>query len=81
MKMMRRIGPDPHVDGDPTPAASGCPDIWELDNGDIGIIGVRITHLRDGTLPDGVSCGTDEEIVRFPRQQLIRASDAIAKLR
>ena len=32
---LRRLGPDPHAGG-PTPAAQGCPDVWELSTGEVG---------------------------------------------
>ena len=38
MKMVRRLGPSPKELGT-TAAALFCPDIWELDTGDFGIIG------------------------------------------
>ena len=40
---LRRIGPDPHANGQQTPQLVGCPDILELDNGDSAIIGADIT--------------------------------------
>ena len=85
MEFIRRIGPDPHLDesGGPTdtPNAGGCPDIWEIESGDIVVIGRRITQDVRGLLPDGVSCGPDEEVIVFPRGQLARASEAISTLR
>ena len=85
MNVVRRIGPNPHrVDenGDPkpTPAAGGCPDILELDTGDIAIIGIRITDKVRGHLPDSASVGADEEMVLLPRQQLIDALGDISRL-
>lgn len=84
MLFVRRIGPDPHRADDgtsvDTPSASGCPDIWELADGDIAIIGRRIDESAKLVLPSGVSCGADEEIVVFPRKQMIRARDDIARL-
>lgn len=85
MEFIRRIGPDPHIDdsGDPkpTPQADGCPDIWELGDGSIAIIGGRATKDALSALPEGVSCGPDEEMIVFPREQLVRASEAISQLR
>ena len=38
----RRLGPDPHMsDGPNTPASAGCPDLWELADGRIAVIGER----------------------------------------
>lgn len=81
MDFKRRIGPDPHAGGKNTPSASGCPDLWELDNGDIAVIGIRATHELIDRLPESAGCGPDEEIVVFPRDQLIAASGAIRELR
>jgi hypothetical protein len=39
----KRIGPDPHANGAKSAGCDGCPDIWELDNGDFAIIGIDIT--------------------------------------
>lgn len=84
LNLIRRIGPDPHLDdeGGPqqTPFASGCPDLWEVENGDILIIGRKVALPELGSLPKGVSCGDDEQAILFPRAQLIRASTAISSL-
>ncbi len=69
---LRRLGPDPHENGQHTFALSGCPDIWELDNGDFAIIGTDITEVA-GDLPVSASCGADERIVRIPRTTLVGA--------
>lgn len=73
MKIIRRIGPDPHANGQMTPGLSGCPEILELDNGDFAIIGADITSETAGQLPVTVSCGPDERIVRIPRRILVAA--------
>jgi hypothetical protein len=67
MEFVRRIGPDPHASGDPTPGAKGCPDVWELDGGDIAIIGINRTAKLSSKLPGTASCGSDEQIVVVPR--------------
>ncbi len=69
---MRRLGPDPHADGTQTPACQGCPDIWELDNGDFAVIGLDISNLAD-KLPPTASCGPDERMIRVPRNVLVAA--------
>jgi hypothetical protein len=43
-----------------------CPDIWELDNGDIAVIGRDLTQDYDNRLPIGVSIGPDERLVVIP---------------
>lgn len=72
----RRIGPAPHVDR-PTANLTGCPDIWELDNGDFAVIGLRKTTLLRAALPESAGCGPDEEIVVLPRHILIAARNEI----
>lgn len=57
-----------NTSGDPS-----CPDIWELSNGDIAMIGRKATSAYVGRLPKGVSVGADEEIVILPRNMLIAA--------
>ena len=68
----KRLGPDPHAHGAQTFALRGCPDIFELDNGDFAIIGADITTAA-GKLPPSANCGPDERMVRIPRKTLILA--------
>jgi hypothetical protein len=70
---LRRIGPDPHAGGVRTIALRGCPDIWELDNGDFAVIGIDITDAARSKLPSTAGCGPDERIVRIPRNLLVSA--------
>lgn len=67
---VRRIGPDPHADGATSAGCKGCPDIWELENGDFAVIGADITAAAD-RLPPSASCGPDERMVRVPRKTLV----------
>lgn len=80
----RRIGPDIHKDefGGPvnSTAAASCPDIWELDDGNIAVIGIRKTSALLKLLPSGAGCGPDEEIVVLPRSLLLGAKSDIMKL-
>ena len=83
MEFLRRVGIDPHspeLDDPQTPQASGCPDIWELADGRIAIIGGTISNVGAMDLPAGVSCGPDESMIVFPRAQLKRAAGAIGAL-
>lgn len=68
----KRLGPDPHANGAQTPGCQGCPDIFELENGDFAIIGADITEAA-GLLPPSAGCGPDERIVRIPRKTLVLA--------
>jgi hypothetical protein len=73
MKILRRLGPDPHANGAQTIALNGCPDVLELENGDFAVIGIDITNQAMGHLPPTVGCGPDERIVRIPRKTLVLA--------
>ena len=70
---LRRLGPDPHANGAQTVAARGCPDMFELENGDFAIIGSDITDAASPLLPETASCGPDERIIRIPRKTLVLA--------
>ena len=73
---LKRLGPDPHANGAQTFACRGCPDIWELVDGDFAVIGTDITDAA-GQLPPSASCGPDERIVRIPRKTLVLAKPDI----
>jgi hypothetical protein len=70
---LRRLGPDPHANGAQTFACNGCPDVFELLDGDFAIIGSDITDVAAKQLPPSASCGPDERIVRIPRKTLLLA--------
>jgi hypothetical protein len=74
---LRRLGPDPHENGALTPAARGCPDIFELASGDFAVIGIDITETSVSHLPLSAGCGPDERIVLVPRKTLILAKSDI----
>ncbi len=73
---LRRLGPDPHADGAKTVGCYGCPDIFELADGDFAVIGADITDAA-GMLPPTAGCGPDERIVRIPRKTLVLAKSDI----
>jgi hypothetical protein len=50
-----------------------CPDLWELDNGDLAVIGRDLTDAYRNRLPAGVTIGQDERLVIIPRKMLIMA--------
>ena len=75
-EFLRRLGPDPHVNGTQTPSLEGCPDIFELSDGDFAIIGQDITECAS-KLPPSAGCGPDERIIRLPRKTLIGAKQDI----
>ena len=74
---LRRLGPDPHAGGVRTIALRGCPDIWELTSGDFAVIGIDITDTARPKLPPTAGCGSDERIVRIPRNLLVDAKPDI----
>jgi hypothetical protein len=74
---LKRLGPDPHLNGASTPALMNCPDIFELEGGDFAIIGINMTKEGKPNLPDSASCGPDERIVRIPRRILVGAKGDI----
>lgn len=69
----RRLGPDPHADGNATPNTPGCPDIWELESGEFAVIGKDVTASLGSRLPLTASCGPDERVVLLPRGTLVGA--------
>ncbi|MCO5968933.1 hypothetical protein [Actinoallomurus soli] len=60
-----------------TNATPACPDIWELDNGDIAVIGRDMTEAYKARLPEDVSIVADERLVVIPRTMLIAAKPHI----
>jgi hypothetical protein len=77
MKIIRRLGPDPHEGGKQSASLRGCPDILELESGDFAIIGADITDAANAHLPPTAGCGPDERIVRIPRATLVLARSDI----
>ncbi len=73
MNFLKRLGSDRHQNCANT---VGCPDIWELDNGDFAVIGADITDAA-GVLPPTAGCGPDERIIRIPRKTLVLAKSDI----
>ncbi|MEV0403014.1 hypothetical protein [Actinoallomurus sp. NPDC050550] len=72
----RRLGKSALTLGN-TNATPACPDIWELDNGDIALIGRDMTEQYKARLPDDVSIVADERLVVIPRNMLIAAKPHI----
>ncbi|MBL1112724.1 hypothetical protein JK364_09970 [Streptomyces sp. 110] len=54
-----------------------CPDIWQLDNGHIAVIGRDLTAIYASRLPTGVSIGPDERLVVIPGKMLSAAKEDI----
>jgi hypothetical protein len=73
----RRLGTNPHDNGQQTPGVYGCPDVLELETGEFAIIGADITDTAKSKLPPTVNCGPDERIIRIPRRILVNAKHDI----
>lgn len=67
---LRRLVPNSTVL--PCQSTNGCPDLWEMADGDFAVIGTDITALA-GNLPPEAGCSPDERIVRIPRSLLVAA--------
>lgn len=55
-----------------------CPDMWQLSNGDIAVIGKDMTGDYRSRLPDGVALGVGERLVVIPGNMLSAAKADIA---
>jgi hypothetical protein len=66
------LGKSSHELGQTSGNAS-CPDIWELDNGDVAVIGQDLTAQYVARLPDGVSVDPGERLVIIPRKTILAA--------
>lgn len=73
---VRRIGKSALELGD-TGGRDGCPDIWELSNGDIAVVGRDLTSAYQGRLPADLRIAADERLVVIPRNMLIAAKPDI----
>jgi hypothetical protein len=75
---VRRFGKHPtQLTGPPTNGKSGCPDIWELSNGDVAVIGRDLADEYASRLPAGVTVVADERLVVVPRATIIAAKKDI----
>ena len=72
----RRLGKTAAEVGD-SRTTQDCPEIWELDNGDIAVIGRDATGAYRDRLPPGVSVGSDERIVIISGRLLAAAKPDI----
>jgi hypothetical protein len=72
----RRYGRSPDEVGS-TKEKLGCPDIWELSNGDIAVIGRDLTAVYADQLPEDVTIVSDERLVVIPRATIVAAKKDI----
>ena len=70
---LRRLGPDPHENGQQTSALRGCPDIWELADGDFAVIGIDMTAETSDRLPATAGCGPTSASCGFRARPLVLA--------
>jgi hypothetical protein len=68
----RRLGKSPGELGN-TNGDDACPEIWELDNGDVAVIGAEVTDAYAGRLPAGVRVSPGERLVVIPRSTIVSA--------
>jgi hypothetical protein len=54
-----------------------CPDIWELSNGDIAIVGTDMTEAFADRIPGDMAIGAHERLVVIPRNMLVAARPEI----
>jgi hypothetical protein len=73
---VRRLGKSAAELGE-TDDRDGCPDIWELSNGDIAVVGRDVTASYQGRLPGSVTVAADERVVVIPRSMLLAAKPDI----
>ncbi|GII80104.1 hypothetical protein Sru01_50860 [Sphaerisporangium rufum] len=73
---LRRLGRSMKELGE-TANTDGCPDIWELENGDIAVVGRDVTAAYAGRLPADVTIRSDERLVMIPRRLLASAKPDI----
>lgn len=69
---VRRLGESAAESGN-SDGREECPDIWQLSNGDIAVIGRDLTAAYDDRLPRGVSLRPDERLVVIPGNMLSSA--------
>lgn len=72
----RRFGQSPEELGN-TKIGTECPDIWELDNGDVVVIGRDVTDAYQERLPSGVIITAEERLVMIPGNTLASAKREI----
>lgn len=75
-QLVRRLGKSPSEPGN-TNDDDGCPDIWQLTNGDIAVIGRDLTNAYRSRLPEGARIAADERLVVIPGNTLSAAKSDI----
>ena len=73
----RRLGKSPAELGN-TDEKDGCPDVWQLSNGDIAVIGRDLTDVYRSRLPTDAAIAPDERLIVIPGNTLRAAKPDIA---
>ncbi|MEU0838547.1 hypothetical protein ABZ370_03625 [Streptomyces sp. NPDC005962] len=76
----RRLGKSARDLGN-TGGRDGCPDICQLENGDIAVIGRDLTEAYRARLPEDASIAPDERLVVIPGNTLSAAKPDIPDAR
>lgn len=75
-RFKRRVGKSALELGE-TVHSNGCPDIWEMENGDFVVIGRDVSATYADQLPQSVTVRADERLVMVPRSMFIAAKPDI----
>jgi len=77
--IVRRLGVDPHTlpEGEKSMFLNGCPDIFELSDGNFAIIGKEATKELLSKLPEDAGVSPGEVIITIPRFILANAKPDI----
>lgn len=73
---IKRLGKSARESGN-SQGREQCPDIWQLSNGDIAVIGRDLTEHYGPSLPAGVTLAGDERLVVIPGCMLSAAKPDI----
>jgi hypothetical protein len=73
---LRRLGKSAHELGT-TGGDASCPELSELDSGDVAVIGTDLTAAYAARLPAGVSIDPGERLVVIPRSTIVSAKTDI----
>ena len=72
MTFLKRLAPESAGSVVRCYGTAGCPDIWQLDDGDFAVIGADITQ-HASELPPSAGCAPHERMVKIPRRLLVQA--------
>lgn len=71
-RILRRLGDSPARHG-ASMSAQGCPDVFELEDGNFAVIGIEATEELLPTLPPDASVAAYERIVIVDRATILAA--------